>query len=148
MFIYLCIIEYLYRDYSIQLLRHEKNVSMITNDIKVNHIKARKPKKKNIGDIYLQYHHLSNDGSDESKDSNNKSKEGADSIFRVVFKEEQYKYSLALDTAQYPRARIILCLHERGSLVKTVFIKNSVHENIHSVKTLDFEKDIHNDKQK
>ena len=60
--------------YSIQLLRHEKNVSMITNDVKVNHIKARKPKqtKKNIGDIYLQYHHLCNDGSDESIDSNNK----------------------------------------------------------------------------
>ena len=64
---------------------------MITNDIKFNHIKARKPKKNNIGDIYLQYHHLSNDGSDDRKDSNNKSKEGTDSRFRVVFKEEQYK---------------------------------------------------------
>ena len=33
-------------------------------------------------------------------------------------------------------------------LIKTAFIKNSDHENKHSVKTLDFEKDIHNDKQK
>ena len=53
--------------------------------------KLENQKKTHIGDIYLQYHHLSNDGSDESKDSNNKSKEGTDSRFRVIFKEEQYK---------------------------------------------------------
>lgn len=113
--------------YSIQLLRHEKNVSMITNDVKVNHIKARKPKqtKKNIGDIYLQYHHLCNDGSDESIDSNNKSKDGTDSRFKVVFKEEQYKYSLVLDTAQCPSViEYFNAYMKEADLIKTSFIKS------------------------
>lgn len=51
---YLHIIEYLYQCYSIQLLRHEENVSIITNDVKVNHIKARKQKQtKKTMEIFI-----------------------------------------------------------------------------------------------
>ena len=43
----------------------------------------------------------SNDDSDESKYRNNEGKESTDSRFRVVFEEDQYKYRIPPDMAQY-----------------------------------------------
>ena len=91
----------------------------------ISKLENQNKQKRNIGDIYLQYHHLCNDGSEESIDSNNRSKEGTDSRFKVVFKEELYKYSLVLDTAQCPSVIEYLNAYmKEADLIKTTFIKS------------------------
>ena len=90
----------------------------------------------------------SNDDSDESKYRNNESKESTDSRFRVVSEEDQYKYSLPPDMAQYANVNFDTYIKE-ADLIKAVLIKNPVPENINPVKTLDdFVKDILKDKKK
>ena len=65
----------------------------------------------------------------------------------MVSEEDQYKYSLPLDMAQYTNVNFDTCIKETD-LIKAVLIKNPVPENINSVKTLDdFVKDI-KDKKK
>ena len=76
----------------------------------------------------------SNDDSDESKYRNYESKESTDSRFRASFEEDQYKYSLPSDVAQYTNVNYDTYIKE-VDLIKIVFIKNPVPENINSVKT-------------
>ena len=90
----------------------------------------------------------SNDDSDESKYRNNEGEESTDSRFRVVSEENQYKYSLPPDMAQYANVNFDTYIKE-ADLIKAVLVKNSVPENISPVKTLDdFVKDILKDKKK
>ena len=90
----------------------------------------------------------SNDDLDESKYRNNKGKESADSRFRLVSEEDQYKYSLPPDMAQWANVNCNTYIKETD-LIKAVLIKNLVSQNIDPVKTLDdFVKDILKDKKK
>ena len=90
----------------------------------------------------------SNNDFDGSKYRNNEGKESTDSRFRVVSEEDQYKYSLPLDMAQYTNVKFDTCIKD-ADLIKAVLIKNPVPENINPVKTLDdFVKDILKDKKK
>ena len=90
----------------------------------------------------------SNGDSDESKYRKNEGKESADSRFRVVSEEDQYKYSLPPDRAQYANVNFDTYIKE-ADIIKAVLIKNPVPENINPVKTLDdFAKDILKDKKK
>ena len=89
----------------------------------------------------------SNDDSDVSKYRNNEGKENTDSRFKVVSEENQYKYSLPPDMAQYVNVNFDIYIKE-ADLIKAVLIKNPVPENINPVKTLDdFVKDILKDKK-
>ena len=78
----------------------------------------------------------SNDDSDESKHWNNEGKESTDSIFRVVSEEDEYKYSLPPDMAQYANVNFDTYI-KKADLINAVLIKNPVPENINHVKTLD-----------
>ena len=85
----------------------------------------------------------SNDDSDVSKYRNNEGNENTDSRFKVVSEENQYKYSLPPDMAQYVNVNFDIYIKE-ADLIKAVLIKNSVPENINPVKTL---KDILKEKK-
>ena len=66
----------------------------------------------------------------------------------MVSEEDQYKYSLPLDTAHYANVNFDTYIKETD-LIKVVLIKNPVPENINLVKTLDdFVKGILKDKKK
>ena len=66
----------------------------------------------------------------------------------MVSEEDQYKYSLPPDMAQYANVNFDTYIKE-ADLIKAVLIKNPVPENINPVKTLDdFVKDILKDKKK
>ena len=66
----------------------------------------------------------------------------------MVSEEDQYKYSLPPDMAQYANVNLDTYIKE-ADLIKAVLIKNPVPENINPVKTLDdFVKDILKDKKK
>ena len=81
----------------------------------------------------------SNSDSDESKYWNNEGKESTDSRFRVVSEEDQYKYSLPPDMAQYANVNF----DTYADLIKVVVFKIPVSRKYQSGKTLDdFVKDI------
>ena len=66
----------------------------------------------------------------------------------MVSEEDQYKYSLLLDMAQYTNVNFDTYIKE-ADLIKVVLIKNLVPENMNPVKTMDdFVKDILKDKKK
>ena len=66
----------------------------------------------------------------------------------MVSEEDQYKYSLLLDMAQYTNVNFDTYIKE-VDLIKVVLIKNLVPENMNPVKTMDdFVKDILKDKKK
>ena len=89
----------------------------------------------------------SNDNSDESKHRNNEGKEGTASRFRVFPEEDQYKYILPPEIAQYPNVNFDTKIKEAG-LIKAVLIRNPGSEDINPVKTLaNFVKDILKDKK-
>ena len=84
----------------------------------------------------------SNHDSDKNKYRNNEGKKSINSRFKVVSEEDQYKYSLPTDMAQYANVNFDTYIKE-ADLMKTVLIKNPVPENINPVKNLDdFVKDI------
>ena len=79
-------------------------------------LEARKTKRKSRGDIHLRHHpkaHLMTIL--KSKYRNNEGKEIRDFRFRVVSEEDQYKYSLPPDMAQYANVSFWY-LHQRGRL--------------------------------
>ena len=63
--------------------------------------KKNKEKKHRVYSSSPSPSSLSNDDSDESKYRNNEGKESTDSRHRGVSEEDQYKYSLPSDMAQY-----------------------------------------------
>ena len=66
----------------------------------------------------------------------------------MVSEEDQHKYSLPSDMAQYANVNFDTYIKE-ADLIKPVLIKSSVPENISPVKTLnDFVKDTFEDKKK
>ena len=71
----------------------------------------------------------SNDVSDETKYENNEGKESTDSRFRVISEEDQYKYSLHPDIAQYANVSFDTYIKE-ANVIKTVLIKNPVPEKV------------------
>ena len=90
----------------------------------------------------------SNNDSDGSNYRNNEGKESTDSRFKVVSEEDQYKYSLLSDMAQYANVNFDTYIKEED-LIKAVLIKNPVPESINIVKTLDdFVKDTLKKKKK
>ena len=90
----------------------------------------------------------SNDDSDKSQYRNNEGKGSTSFRFRVVSEEDQYKYSLLPDMAQYANVNFDTYI-KSADLIKAALIKNRVPENINLVKTLDdFAKDILKDKKK
>ena len=90
----------------------------------------------------------SNNDSDGSNYRNNEGKESTDSRFKVVSEEDQYKYSLLSDMAQYANVNFDTYIKEED-LIKAVLIKNPVPESINIVKTLDdFVKDTLKEKKK
>ena len=92
--------------------------------------------KKNKKEYHRRHSYLpsslssSNDNSDENKYISK------DPRFRVVSENDQYKYSLPPDMAQYTNVNFDTYIKE-ADLLKAVLIKNPVPENINPVKILD-----------
>ena len=112
-------------------------------------LEARKTKRKSIGDIHLRHHneaHLMTILMRVNK--NIGGKESTDYRFRVVSDEDQYKYILPPDMAQYTNVNFDTFIKE-ADLIRAILIKNPVPENINPVKALDDSvKDIYKDKKK
>ena len=96
--------------------------------------KKKKKKKHQRYSSWLSSSSSSINDSDGSKHRSNERKEGTDSRFRVI-SEDQYKYHLPPDVAQYAKVNFDYPIKGKA-LIKAVLIKNPVPKKINPLKTL------------